>query len=217
MTRVIRSRRIGVPRFRLPFKAEDAYRLLLSCYVAEVERREKKFIDHPDTLDRIWELAQFLTQEHPKLGVLMCGKVGNGKTTLLYAFQTALNFLRDKGINNLGLNSKDLGIRIISAKDIMQIAKTDWKRYENIRDYPMLGLDELGAEPKEVKDYGDIVTAVVDLIEHRYVAQKFTLITSNLDPEEIKKRYEERVADRLREMVDYIIFGDMESYRRRLK
>lgn len=203
-----------MPRFRFPVKPEDAYRLLVSCYAVEVDRRGHDFIQKEFTLQKIWEMAQYLTSERPKFGALMCGSVGNGKTTLLYAFQSALNFLKDRGLFDDREDKRELGMLIHSAKDIAIYAKNDWDKYERIRNCYMLGLDELGAEAKEVRDYGDILTPIIDLIEYRYVHQRFTLITSNLDPTEIADRYEERVADRLREMVTYIIFGDQESFRK---
>lgn len=206
-----------MPRFRFPLKPEDAYRLLVACYANEVQYRNRQFEEHPDTLDRIWDMACFLTDEQPKFGAALMGMVGNGKTTLLYAFQQAVNFLNDRGL--FGDTYKEyrdftIGIQIFTAKDLVRIAKTDWPRFEKIRDLSMLAIDDLGAEATEVKDYGDTLTPVVDLIEARYATQKFTLITSNLDPEEIKEHYGERVANRLKEMVSYIIFGEQESFRR---
>ena len=70
----------------------------------------------------------------------------------------------------------------------------------------MLGIDDLGKEPAEIVDYGNILSPVVDLIEHRYDRQLFTVITTNLPPEKIREKYGDRIADRFNEMVGRIIF-----------
>lgn len=60
-----------------------------------------------------------------------------------------------------------------------------------------LAIDDLGTEPVEVMDYGNIITPVINLLTKRYEAHLFTIVTTNLDPKEIHKRYDDRIADRL--------------------
>lgn len=60
-----------------------------------------------------------------------------------------------------------------------------------------LAIDDLGTEPVEVMDYGNIITPVINLLTKRYEAHLFTIVTTNLDPKEIHKRYGDRIADRL--------------------
>ena len=76
----------------------------------------------------------------------------------------------------------------------------------------MLGIDDLGTEPLEVLDYGNVLNPVVDLLMKRYDEQLFTLITTNLRPQEIREKYGERMADRFNEMMEKIIYKNV-SYR----
>lgn len=84
----------------------------------------------------------------------------------------------------------------------------------------MLAIDDLGTEPTEVLDYGNVLSPVIDVIEHRYNKQLFTFITTNLvansEDEKIttiRKKYGVRIADRFNEMLHVIIFKDI-SYRK---
>ena len=70
----------------------------------------------------------------------------------------------------------------------------------------MLGIDDLGTEPSEVMGYGNVYTPVIDLLTKRYEEQLFTIITTNLTPQQIREHYDDRIADRLNEMVEKIVF-----------
>ena len=70
----------------------------------------------------------------------------------------------------------------------------------------MLGIDDLGTEPSEVMDYDNVYTPVIDLLTKRYEEQLFTIITTNLTPQQIREHYDDRIADRLNEMVEKIVF-----------
>ena len=78
----------------------------------------------------------------------------------------------------------------------------------------MLFLDDVGVEPPTVKSWGNEYSPVVELLYYRYDLQKFTIITSNLTPDEFRQRYGDRVGDRLLEMFDAIQFTQTLSYRR---
>lgn len=55
-------------------------------------------------------------------------------------------------------------------------------------------------------DYGNVYTPVIDLLTKRYEEQLFTIITTNLTPQQIREHYDDRIADRLNEMVEIIVF-----------
>ena len=63
-------------------------------------------------------------------------------------------------------------------------------------------------------NYGDYVTAAMDVLSYRYEEQFCTLATSNLSADEIKTYYDERIADRFREMMHIVNFGTEQSFRR---
>lgn len=214
LMRMARNRKIGIPRFRFPTTTEFAYQLIGAFYNAEVERRGHKC----EFGDFIWKVAQILTSANPKFGMIFTGQVGNGKTTLLYAVNAAARYLADCGeidTSQYGYQYKnDFGMAFFNAKQLVQIAKTDWKQFEGIMAKPMLALDELGEEPKTVLEYGNAINPIIDLIEHRYNLQRFTAITTNLDPKEISEKYGTRIADRFREMLSIVVFGNEKSFRK---
>ena len=76
----------------------------------------------------------------------------------------------------------------------------------------MLAIDDLGIEPAEVMDYGNILNPVIDLISYRYNEQLFTIVTTNLNPKQIRDKYGDRIADRFNEMMKKVIFEN-DSYR----
>ena len=69
-------------RFRLPFSKDDTVRVLLAGVKAEVERRDKTFIMSEALLTQAEQIAEWLTGDHSKFGLMLCGGCGNGKTTL---------------------------------------------------------------------------------------------------------------------------------------
>ena len=70
----------------------------------------------------------------------------------------------------------------------------------------MLSIDDLGVEPSEVLDYGNVLSPVIELLSRRYNAQLFTIVTTNLTPKQIREHYGERIADRFNEMFERIVF-----------
>lgn len=50
-------------------------------------------------------------------------------------------------------------------------------------------------------DYGNVLSPMVDLLTKRYDLQLFTIVTTNLTPQEIRTNYGDRIADRLDDIV----------------
>lgn len=121
---------------------------------------------------------------------------------MLKAFQQLLNNLRIPKPSNDGT----YGIQIVDAKYIANLCKSKYDAYRKLISVDMLGIDDLGTEPSEVLDYGNVYTPVIDLLTKRYEEQLFTVITTNLTPQQIREHYDDRIADRLNEMVEKIVF-----------
>lgn len=190
------------PRFRLPMSAGQAYDCLLAATKAEVEFRCRSFCENDDVKAQLSKMANWLTSDSSKFGVLLCGECGNGNSTLLKAFQQLLNFLSIPNPNSQG----NYGIQITDAKYVAHIGRTDYKAFVQLSQKDMLGIDDLGTELQEVMDFGNVVTPVIDLLTRRYDEQLFTIITTNLTPKQIREHYGDRIADRLNEMVEKIVF-----------
>ena len=105
-------------------------------------------------------------------------------------------------------NDGTYGIRIVDAKYIAHLCKNNHEAYRNLIKVDMLGIDDLGIEPAEVIDYGNVYTPVIDLLTKRYEEQLFTIITTNLTPQQVREHYGDRIADRLNEMVKKIVFNN---------
>lgn len=219
---VITPRQITEARFRFNMSTQDALDILTAAYQYEVQRRQRKFVLDANTESNLIKLAQYLTLPVPKFGIMCSGTCGNGKTTLLYAFQRVVNYLQGRrhfSFLDDEYSQFKAGIQIFHAKEIVQIAK-DYKAFKEIQARTMIAIDDLGTEPTEIMDYGNVLSPVVDLIEHRYNKQLFTFITTNLvassDDEKavtIRKKYGARIADRFNEMLHVIVFKDI-TYRK---
>ena len=191
--------------FKWPLTQQQAEDLLLAAYMAEVESRNRVYIDDSNTRNNISRIARHLVAPK-KFGLMLAGTCGNGKTSLLKAIQSATNFLNLKYEVRSDKEEK-IAISIIDVKDIIANCK-DYQMMEVYKKTPYLGIDDMGKEPKEVIDYGNVCNPVIDLIEYRYDKQLTTFITTNLTPDEFKDKYGERITDRFREMIEKIVFND---------
>lgn len=191
-------------RFRLPFSKEDAVRVILAGVKAEVERRDKTFIMSDTLLAQTGQIAEWLTGNHSKFGLMLCGGCGNGKTTFVKAFQRILNNFDFK----VDESSERYSIRIVNARDLARLCKEDYYEWRNLSYKRMLAIDDFGTEPLEVMDYGNVLYPITDLLTTRYDRHLFTILTTNLTPQEIRPRYGDRIADRLNEMMCKVVFGN---------
>lgn len=178
-----------------------------AAVMAEVERRQMKFAENEALDKQLSLMAEWLTTNDHRFCLLLCGKCGNGKSTLVKAFQNLLNLLglRDEYGNTIGFS-------IVDAREIAWMCRDRHQEWRALSRRNMLAIDDLGTEPVEIQDYGNHLNPVIDLLYKRYDEQLFTIITTNLTPKEIRERYGERIADRLNEMAFRIVF-DNDTYR----
>lgn len=188
---------------------EDAKVYLLAAYQAEVERRHRVFERNEHFDAQLNLITKYLTGGSKKFGLMFCGLCGNGKTTWAKALQLLVSGLNLKNpINNLYYvfplcNAKDLAMRI----------KGNYNDWRNVMRYQLIIVDDLGTEPREVMEFGNVYTPLIDLITTRYEEQLYTIFTTNLTPAQLEEKYGKRIVDRLNEMVEKVVFEN-ESYRR---
>ncbi len=195
-------------RFRLPFDEDTAAALLRSAVEGEICRTGSTFICPDAEESQIRSLAMSLTSGR-RCGVMLCGLCGNGKTTVMRAFQRLLNVVRIP--DNFHRNV--YGMPIVNAIHIAHLCRSNYDEFLRLCDHEMLGIDDMGSEPMEVLEFGNLHRPLTDLLTRRYENRGFTFITTNLVPQQIRKLYGDRIADRLNEMVDKIVF-DNPSYRK---
>ena len=195
--------------FRIDLPVEDIALLLMNCYVMQVRERNRDFVHDEHTERQIINIARILATPSHKFGILLSGQCGNGKTTMLYAIRTLIHYLYSKKGYCLPSDLKS-EIPIVSAKQVIEeVMSSDKLAY---RHQDILMIDDLGHEPTEVVNYGMVYTPVVDLLEARYDRMKYTIISTNLPPNEIRPKYKNRLADRFNEMMNFVEFTG-ESYR----
>ena len=188
---------------------DDAKVYLLAAYQAEVERRHKVFERNEHFDAQLNLIANYLTGGSKKFGLMFCGLCGNGKTTWAKALQLLVSGLNLKNpINNLYYV-----FPLCNAKDLAMRSKGNYNDWRNVMRYQLMIVDDLGTEPREVMEFGNVYTPLIDLITTRYEEQLYTIFTSNLTPAQLEKQYGKRIVDRLNEMVEKVVFEN-ESYRR---
>lgn len=218
------SRKRTATRFRLPYTPEQVYAMLYAACKAEVASRHRVFQETQEFKQHLWDIAKWLTSQESTFGLFLCGGAGNGKTTILRALQNLTNLLRSgEGCSKQG-DYPVRGYTFITAKELVQLAKaynnptreneSDAYKFKRLRIIEILAIDDLGQEPKESIHYGEFVTAAMDILSFRYEEQFCTLVTSNLTAAEIATYYDERIADRFREMMHIVNFGTEQSFRR---
>ncbi|MCM1223185.1 MAG: hypothetical protein NC548_52910 [Lachnospiraceae bacterium] len=215
LTQQLLRRKILPTRFSIDLPVKDVCNALYASYDAEVRLRNRTMILDDETREHIRIAAEWLANPDSKNGFMMTGLYGNGKTTLMKAMCSLINYLYDSSCSN-----DRVSIRILNAKDIARMAvdKDLRSSYEKLYYEDLLAIDEVGEEPAEILVYGMIYTPIRDLLEERYARQKFTIITTNLVENkeknifQIRDHYGERVVDRIREMMKILPFRNG-SYR----
>jgi len=119
-------------------------------------------------------------------GLMLMGECGLGKSTIL-------NFV----IPAIFRTKTNKVLRSVPAKELAAVER-------NVA--PFIIIDDLGTESIK-NDYGTKIDAVADAISYAEDSSKTLLITTNLSPNSLKERYDERTLDRLRKCKVVIIKG----------
>lgn len=206
LVNLIRQQQFTPTTYPLPFSNEEAESLLTEAVKAQIKRRGGQMQESSSLRNGIKEVARWLTTM-TKPSLFLCGIVGNGKTTMVKAIQNIYQFADIKDWKN-----EKVGVALITAKELCKAWKEDRKLYRIYLEQPILAVDDLGNEPKEILDYGNIGNPMIELFERRYDKQLTTIITSNLTAKQIREDYYDRVADRFNEMMTIVPFTD-QSFR----
>lgn len=198
-------------RLQLTDPVSKIWQYLWEAYNYNVAKVGVKMHADEDSKWAVNTIARWLC-EQPKQGLIIRGGVGVGKTTMLYAMRDVLSI-------RCGVN-----LQIWEATKIAALGKGKEGQavLEELCKRPLLGIDDLGTEILTVKDYGNDITPMVELLTQRYNSRLFTVITTNLTTterdgrkvDEIAERYGERVADRLSELCNTVVYNpNLASYR----
>lgn len=177
----------------------EAIEWIEAAVQAEIELRRRTYEDVTELHEHIKKIAELFTSPTYKFGIMLCGGVGNGKSTMMKALQSLLIQLDIRITHNTSFET--LGMKIISAKELGRQIRVDPKNSLRYQELTMLGIDDLGEEEATMMDYGNRVTPVIDLLSYRYDQMLFTMVTTNLTPKQIRSTYGDRIADRFNEMM----------------
>ncbi len=176
---------------------------------AEVESRGHSISPDGDFEQCVRQTAAWTVNASPRHSLLLAGRYGNGKTTFLRALQSLVNAfdLRDP------MTGKRMRMPLYNAVALTEMHRTSVAEWHNVARAPLLAIDDLGTEPREVMEFGNMTAPMRDLLEIRYDRSLPTLISTNMTPADITKRYGDRIGDRMREVMEVVRFRNG-SYRR---
>ena len=190
----------------------SAYSAALGRLTAEYERYVlacwRKPAPSPNTYEVLEKAARWLSGEH-RPWLMLVGRVGTGKTALLHALRGVLAPRFPESQRRLGTGEFLPGALLDRA---LRMAKYDEEGARRAVLAKALLIDDFGVEPVAVKSYGNDVTNVTDILYERYERRRCTILSTNLTLRDVGERYGERVADRLTEVADRIVF-DFPSFR----
>lgn len=211
LNQLLRTDGVSRERFSIEMDASLCANGILAAFRNEVWNRGRELVLDDDTKRHILDAAKWLTDPHGKPGLLLCGLYGNGKTTLAKAIKHFIEWITEL---DLGYNGREL-VCFMTSRQITRLCENEKKRdeYDALFTRKMLIIDELGEEPKEILRFGNIENPLLNIIYERYDKRLFTIITTNLNTDEISAKYGERVYDRFSEILTSIVFEN-DSYRK---
>ena len=178
----------------------------MSAVVSEVAFRGNSFTDSEQLRSVVSQVAAWCIDKR-KIGLMLCGIPGNGKTTIMRAVHRVFSLFDFKDVYG-----DRAAFRWVSAIEVANLAKTKYDAFKNMCYTPMLAIDDFGEEPAEVLEYGNILSPITDMLSLRYAERLMTVVTTNTAANKIRERYGDRIADRFNEMMQVIIFTNT-SYR----
>jgi len=193
-----------VLRFAFPFEYEQYLQLLIQSANIVLEKRREKttFVIDKHNEQVIKQLYLYLRLDERfdgdlQKGIMLMGKYGCGKTIILESIVEMYNTI----IRELHFQRPLL--KFIRSIDLLETLKE-----KPIKSFSLLPLviDEFGREPKQIMDFGNLRSPVIELLCERYDTGAWTHGTTNftLDTLYAENQYGRMTGDRLKSMFNFI-------------
>lgn len=152
-------------------------------------------------------------------GIMLCGNIGVGKTETMKLFTT--NPFASFGL--IGCRQVSDGFSFTSQNEnpedhirsFSNLRKAAKPHYFNLENLGMC-FDDLGTETIPAMNYGNSKNVMAEIIMNRYdnrLPYNMTHLITNLMPDKIKTLYGSRFLDRITQMMNQVIFTQLESRR----
>ncbi len=152
----------------------------------------------------------------PRKGILLCGPIGAGKTSLMMLMRQILppaNTFIVKPCRDVSFEFQKDGFEVIH-----RYSKKSFNIQPGSKIPKTICFDDLGAE-QNLKHFGSQCNVMNEILHSRYelfiTDGLITHLTTNLNATEIEKQYGARIRSRLREMMNIIAFPDHTIDKRR--
>jgi len=191
-------------RFIFPFEYGEYVQLLTQSANSILEKRREKRSFTIDHLNEpiIEQLYFYLTLDKCfsgdlQKGIMLMGKYGSGKTVIMQALAEMYNMV----IRTLHIRHPLL--KFFKSSDLQNVLMG--KPNNSYTRMPLI-IDEFGREPKQVMDFGNLRSPMIELLCERYDTGAWTHGTSNftLDTLCSENQYGKMTGDRLKSMFNFI-------------
>ena len=191
-------------RSPIPFGYED-YKALLSqsAQVILQRRRERNsFVIDEYNEPVIAQIYLYMKMNERfsgdlQKGIMLVGKYGSGKTLIMQAMAEMYN----TAVRTLQVRHPLL--RFMKSSELLYSVKE-----KSVSDFSRVALviDELGREPKQIMDFGNLTSPMIELLCERYDNGAWTHGTSNFTLETLssENQYGKMTGDRIKSMFNFI-------------
>ena len=190
---VIRRVRITAPDYRTPVQSQNDQLSNLALYQEMTFETFDTLTgvtpEHKQNLERALAIARSYA-EQPQGWLLLLGGYGSGKTHLAAAIA---NYQQERGNQVLFVTVPDLLDYLRFTFSPGSTGSFD-RRFQTVRNAPLLILDDVGTESATAW----AKEKLFQLINHRYVAQLPTVLTTSKALEELDERLQSRLLDQRR-------------------
>ena len=194
------------PRFSFQMPA-TVFEDLAQCYSHMVKASGREMQLTADSEKILRSASNWL--KSGKRGLLLYGNCGTGKTKLMQAMSHLIAYYHNNSLNKIHVFSAGEIVRLSLSKD-----EKECTIFNCLKTWRYVGIDDLGTEPVNVKNWGTDTNPVIDVLYKRYDAMKVTVLSTNKNMDGIRETYGERIFDRICEMYDRISFN-FQSFRQK--